>query len=256
VWADRVLFALWWINLVALVGLCVWAFVDARFGPTAYFLKADVQHILGRPSHVWTTRSDALHPRMSALFWTLVCGAASGVILFVALFVGPRRHRRLHSWLTFTGLLAGWLAAFVSWPEIAWRGQQGRLRAELAGFEKLAQSLRNDWPRIDEERPGLGPFMAYPIGQPTMIMLLTSPKVTPSDISIAAVERQPSGALCFQLSEDETGAWLEWHPRGQAPSSFVGGLLDEHSLVRAAELERGWFLVRYREPRVRSRDEK
>jgi hypothetical protein len=241
------LITLWCVNFALLVGLCVWAFVDARFGPTAHFLKADTQRLLGQSSHVWTYRSRALEPRLHALFWTLVSGGVSGVILFVTMFFGPRRHRRMRSWLLFTGLLAGWLTALVSWPEIAWRGQQRRLQAELAGFERLAQSLRDDWPRRDGERPGLGPFNAYPVGKPRMLMMSTWAPHWPGEIPIARVELTFGGALCFQLTGDESGAWLEWHPLGEKPTSFVGGRQDNHRLERSTPLGRGWFLVRYRE---------
>ncbi|MEX2317961.1 MAG: hypothetical protein WD669_12460 [Pirellulales bacterium] len=249
--ADRVLRAVWCLNIAALVGLCVWAYVDSRFGPAAYYLKADVDWLLGRRSGVAMGRSRFVEPRMHVLWWTLASVGASGLVLLGALFVGPRRHRRLWTWLAFTGLLAAWLAVFVTLPEIAWRGQQRRMRAELTGFEALAQSLREEWPRADGERPGLGPFMAYPVGKPSMIMLLTTPEVSPSGVSIAAVEHSPQGGLRFQLTGDERGTWLEWHPPGEKPGSFTGGLVDDHMLERIAALERGWFLVRYRRPRDR-----
>jgi gas vesicle protein len=44
-------------------------------------------------------------------------GGAIGV--FAGLFLGPRSHRRLRSWLAFTVLVAAWLTLFVSWQELA-----------------------------------------------------------------------------------------------------------------------------------------
>ena len=152
---------------------------------------------------------------------------------------------RVGHWLLVALLVAAWLTLFASWPELAWRGQVVRLRNNLDGLMQLAESLRSDWPATDGERQGLGPFMAYPIGRPTMLMMLTTPNVPGTRASIASVERSDEGALRFELAGDEPGVWLEWHPADKAPQSFVGGLLDEHRIECSERLGLGWYLVRY-----------
>ncbi len=90
--------------------------------------------------------------------------------------------------------------------------------------------------------------MAYPVGHPSMLMLLTTPVVSQSGIAVAAVERSPDGGFCFQLTGTESGGWLEWHPPGGRPDSFVGGLVTTYNLRRSSSLGNGWFLVQYAEP--------
>ena len=69
-----------------------------------------------------------------------------------------------------------------------------------------------------------------------------------SSNAISAIERSDAGGLRFELADGDAGAWLEWHPAGEAPASFVGGLQGAYELVRASDLADGWFLARYRVP--------
>jgi hypothetical protein len=169
----------------------------------------------------------------------------STIGIFLGLFVGAHAHRRVRSWLAFTLLVAAWLTLLGSWHELAWHGQTFRMQRRLAGFETIAESLRSDWPTIDGERPHMGQFMAYPIGHPTMIMMLTKPDVPGTKTSFASVEHGQDGTLRFELTGDEPDGWLEWHPSGSVPESFVGGLQDERLLDRYAPLADGWYLARY-----------
>jgi hypothetical protein len=171
--ADRGLRLVWCLNLALLVGLSTWAYTDAWFGQTAHYLKIDIDWLLGRVEST-SPRSPLLVSRLPLLLAATVCALTTALILFAALFIGPRRHRRTWSWLLFTGLFAAWLTLLPNWPELAWRGQQRRLAGAQAGFDALAQELKTDWPNADGERSGLGPFMAYPIGRPSMLLLLTT----------------------------------------------------------------------------------
>jgi hypothetical protein len=88
--------------------------------------------------------------------------------------------------------------------------------------------------------------MAYPIGSPTMLMMLTSPDVPDSKSTFTSVERDRKGALRFELVGDDPGTWLEWHPPGSAPSSFTGGLENSYALERNTALGKNWYLARYK----------
>src|SRR5262245_40857570 len=153
-----------------------------------------------------------------------IAAVVSAIGIFLGLFVGAHSHRRVRSWFAFTLLVAAWLTLLGSWRELAWHGQTFRMQHRLAAFETIAESLRSDWPTIDGERPHMGPFMAYPIGSPTMLMMLTKPDVLETKTSFASVEHDDDGTLRFELIGDEPDAWLEWHPPGSLPKSFVGGL--------------------------------
>jgi hypothetical protein len=256
-YADLGLRAAWFINLAALIGICVWAYVDARFMPAGYALRAATNLDLDDEHTDWvpnTSNIDDTTTRLIALLWIAGILINTWLWLGLGLISGPKLHRRLRSWLAFMALIAAWLAVWTNWPEIAWLGQQRRLRAELPEFEAMATSLHADWPAQDGEHPLLGPYMAYPIGLPTVLLLPNPPESTKSGIKIAAIEHHPTGGLCFQLAAAETGAWLEWHPPGQSPQSFTGGLFTEYRLERSTQITPEWFLVRYFEPSTHELD--
>ena len=156
-------------------GLVVWIFSDGQFPISTDMLRARVVAILDRGigASVYTWYAG----RVFALALAVVLAMVSTVGIFLGLFFGDHAHRRVRSWLAFTLLLAAWLTLGGSWHELAWRGQSFRLQHRLAGFETIAQSFRADWPTIDGNLPNTGHFMAYPIGNPTMIMMLTTPEV-------------------------------------------------------------------------------
>lgn len=231
--------AMWIANLVALGVMTAWIVLDAKFPATAHVQKGQMHALAG---YTITERWPQLGPRVAMLWIVLIVGVISTIGIFITLFVGAARYRGLRSWLAFTFLIAAWLTLLVAGREFAWQGQRLRLRLSLSEFDAIAASLRDDWPATDGERAGLGTFMAYPQGQPRMLMMLTSE----TDPPIAAVERSDDGALGFELRGDELGAWLEWHPAGSTPRAFTGGLESEYDFGRAAPLGRGWYLVRYR----------
>ncbi len=232
---------LWVGNIGLLLVIVAWIAWDSKFPPTALAVRAALARLFlaGPASAVTTTQLGSRPILLSAL-----CGAAivTAIGVFVTLFAGAKEHRRLRAWFAFTLLLAAWLTVLVSWPELAWRGQQIRMRAAVGDFESLAFSLSSDWPTGDGKRPGLGSFMAYPQSRPRILMMLTSD----TQIPVSAVERAENGALAFELVGDNRGSWLEWHPAGATPRTFTGGLEGDYELRRAAPLGRGWYLVRYR----------
>ena len=253
--ASWALSLLWGLNVLLLVGSIAWIVVDPvvarhlafeqdRLATQSRIELIDLGHAKTRVDPVAT---DSTHARaLTVIAWlAVVCLTAVGL----ALIVGPRRHRRLRSWLAFTALAAIWLGLAVSWRDVAWAGQRFRLSREAASLEPLAAALRERWPERDgSDVPGLGPFMAYPPGAPRMLMLLHQVRPEGSSNAISAIERSDAGGLRFELADGDAGAWLEWHPPGEAPASFLGGLQGEYDLVRASDLGEGWFLARYRVP--------
>lgn len=233
----------WTINIVALCGLAIWIFCDGRFTDATRELWSIPFRSTGRGSTTFGAPWYIGRVMLLRLIGILVAGSAFGI--FLGLFFGAHSHRRLRSWFAFTMLIAAWLTLFASWRELAWQGQALRLVGRLAGFETIADDLRKDWPTIDGERTHIGPFMAYPIGQPTMIMMLTTPEVPNTRTSFSSVEQGDGGILRFELVGDEPGVWLEWHPPGSVPQSFVGGLMNNYLLERYSPLTDRWYLVRY-----------
>jgi hypothetical protein len=242
--------ALWVVNLLTLFGLCAWIAWDGQFSDSASMFRAKLIRqfgdgtIPGLPVPQLTARLLGL-----GLVGVLALGSAIGI--FVSLFLGSRAHRRVRSWLAFTVLVSAWLTLSVTWRELAWQSQIVRLKWNLTGFEAVAESLRTDWPAADGERMDIGPFMAYPHGSPRVLLLLSPPTIVQSTVTISAIEHSASGGLRFQLTGNESGAWLEWHPSGSVPESFVGGLMTDYHLERSAPLATDWFLVRYRNTALR-----
>jgi hypothetical protein len=242
--------ALWLVNLLTLFGLCAWIAWDGQFSEAASRLPAK----LIRPFDRVVTLGWPVPQHTARLLGLTIVGVlalVSTIGIFISLFLGSRAHRRVRSWLAFTVLVSAWLTVSVTWRELAWQSQIVRMKWDLTGFEAVADLLRTDWPDADGERSGIGPFMAYPHGSPRVLLLLTTPALTPSNVSICAIEHSASGGVRFQLAGNESGAWLEWQPPPSVPESFLGGLLTEYRLERAAPLGGGWFLVRYRDTTFR-----
>jgi hypothetical protein len=172
--------------------------------------------------------------------------AATLAAMAVGLFLGAARQRRLRSWLALTAVCAAWLGLWVLWPELAWAGKRWRVSRDLGDFAPIVRELRHDWPRADDVSPAIGPFQAYPNGAPTILMPLLKPSGRENHAPFSVVERSRDGALRFELVGNESGAWLEWHPRSSAPASFTGGLETRYELVRSSRLGDGWYLTRYR----------
>ncbi|WP_428306800.1 hypothetical protein [Lacipirellula sp.] len=246
---------LWAVNVALFVGAVAWIAYD----------PVVARHLAYEQDRLATTHSVVLHdlghasvpaepvatdsPHARALTIIVVLAAAGVVAVGLALLFGPQRHRRLRSWLAYTALVAAWLGLAVSWRDVAWTGQRYRLGREVAAIEPIAAALRERWPKADgHEIPGLGPYMAYPPAGPRMLMLLHQVRAAGASNSISAIERSDAGGLRFELADGDAGAWLEWHPAGEQPASFTGGLQGSYELVRSSNLGDGWFLARYRVP--------
>jgi hypothetical protein len=246
---------LWSLNVLLLIGSVIWIAIDpvvARhlaYEQDQLALRSRVELIdLGQVKpQVDPVATDSAHARALSIIAWLAAGCVAAVGL--ALVFGPQRHRRLRSWIAFTTLAAVWLGLAVAWRDVAWAGQRYRLSREAASLEPIAAALRERWPLNDgSDVPGLGPFMAYPPGQAKMLMLLHQVRPEGSSNAISAIERSNAGGLRFELADGDAGAWLEWHPAGEKPASFLGGLEGAYELVRASDLGDGWFLARYSVP--------
>lgn len=238
---------LWGLNLCLLLGSVFWIALDPIVSRHIAFEenRLAIAEAMGRTSLAEPIAQESGRSRALAAIGLLAVGGAAALAL--SLVFGARQHRQLRSWLAFTALIAGWLGLAVAWRDVAWAGQRWRISQQVAGVEPLAAALRAEWPRDDGSRvPGLGPYMAYPPGNPRMLLLLHQVRPKGSSNTISAVERSDAGGLRFELADGDAGAWLEWHPAGQRPASFVGGLEGAYELVRFSKLGDGWYLVRYR----------
>lgn len=233
------------VNLAALVALTVWALTDADFGRTVHWQLVELGRRPGESALPLVRSWSRYGLSLAALKALLAVGLTTGLAAFVLLFVGHARQRGLRSWLALITVCCAWLALGVGWSDLAWWGKQRRVSARLPEFERAAELLSGRWPGQDGEVTGLGPFNAYPIGRPTMLLML-SEEGTDVGARFLAVERgDDEGGLRFALAGKERGDWLEWHPAGRGPTSFTGGLGDRHALIRSAPLGQGWHLVRY-----------
>lgn len=240
--SSRAVRAYWLLNIVSLCVLAGWIFSDGRFAEIGLRDGAKPQTLpqfMGQVSFP-TTGS-----------WQLIAfilGAAGLAAIGIAggLFLGSPANRRVRSWLAVTALVVLWLMLGLKWPALAWQGQALRVERQIDRFRTTAASLTQDWPEIDGERPGLGLFRAYPIEKPSVLLLMTQQEVPGTGLSFSSVERSDTGALRFQLTGRESGAWLEWHPANDRPASFVGGLEQQYNIQRQTSLGDDWFLVRYK----------
>lgn len=239
----RPVFACWAINLATFAILAFWIFSDGEFPDSASWLKRALMSVIGAGPVVG--EDAALAARLIYLASLLICAAItlSGVI--VGLFFGGVAHRGMRAWLLATALIAAWLALFVSWPELAWQGQAHRVSKVLPELTSKVETLTRNWPTGDGDLPELGPFLAYPSEHPQVLMTLIPNWRNGSELGFSTIERTTSGGLRFQLTGNETGSWLEWHPAPDEPRGFIGGLLQQFTLDRFTKLSENWYLVRY-----------
>jgi len=236
---------LWLINAGVLLLLTSWIVWDARFSSTWDHLEFQVGWTEDGSNLDEFANSLAARWKIFALGAMVLVGVVSLGLLTFGMNMGARGHRTLSSWMVVLSLGCCWLGLINSWDELIWAGKRLRMDSHVAVFEPIAQSLQKDWPNIDGERESLGPFMAYPAGKAKTLILLTTPPMARSGPTFSSIERSDAGGIRFQLSGNERGVWLEWHPTGNQPESFVGGLLEPHHLQRSVSLGDGWFLARY-----------
>jgi hypothetical protein len=239
----------WGLNATLLAATTAWILFDPG---AAQVIEAQLARLdLSSEADSPTIRNWApLRGRLLALQAAAACAAISLIGLLAGLFVGAPRHRQIRSWLAVMFLVGGWLTLAIKWQDARWAGQWMRARSNVAGMERVAASLREAWPTEDGEHCDLGPFMAYPREDPMTLILLSSPTVPGGSFAFSAVERSDAGGLRFQLAGADRDAWLEWHPPGHLPASFIGGLQDGHEILRFAKCGDGWFLVAYRTKKV------
>lgn len=235
---------LWLFSAGQCLVLVAWMILDPRFDAVVYRLQ--MASGLGGAS-----RGAATNGLPVAVCAGLLAGLIASVVLthllaFIRLFWGSRPHRALGTWLAYVTFVCLWIAMAMNWAHVTWWGKQLRLRNQVGGFEAVARELRVAWPRDDGQLATLDPFMAYPVGDPATLVMLTLPDTTRAGTSFSVIDRGESGALRFQLTGREAGDWLEWHPADEQPSSFIGGLWDAHELEQYWDLGEGWYLVRYR----------
>ncbi len=112
-------------------------------------------------------------------------------------------------------------------------------------LEPIARQLRASWPTVEGDHRSFGPFLAYPGGAPTTLLLLTARQHVASQAAFCSIERTAEGGLRFQMIEAASGTWMEWHPPGHRPCSFVSGLDERYLLIRSEVLPEGWYETCY-----------
>ncbi|WP_047812704.1 hypothetical protein [Rhodopirellula islandica] len=216
--------------------LVIWAAVDPSFEPLVHGNWFSSGWMSANPIRCVGIVLIAILAVGSLLGWMVQFFARSSSMI----------HRRsLAQLLAVATLAAFWCALAIHLDTIAWQGKRARFAWRVQELERIAAPLREQWPQRDGELPAIGPFMAYPFGRPTTLVLLQAPPVAKRSVYVSAIESQ-NGAIKLQLTGTDGGDWAEWHPRQSRPSSFVGGLSDPHELEDATSIGHGWYLVRYR----------
>lgn len=250
---------LWMVHLATLLAATVWSMLDLRFGTTLDVFNLPVlissatsgsvnDDIAASPMGTFAGAADQVGlVRTIAFFLVVMIASATLLALCLRLLIRRQLHSRsITTLLSVCAVTALWCSAIVNQEALAWHGSRLCIAAQFSDLESIADPLRHDWPESDGDLDGVGPFMAYPFGRPTTLILLHSRPILGDQLCIAAVERCQQGAVKLQLDGTGHDDWAEWHPRGSQPESFVGGLGDPHQLESTATLGRGWHLVRYR----------
>ena len=242
---------LWMIHLVSLASVGVWAMLDLRFEAMMGSVVGAFSTSLGESLPIVIEQTGTV--RIVVLGVVVFSAVSTLGLLLVRVFRSDfrSRSRSVLALLSMVTVSALWCGVVINHSAFAWQGNRFRMVMKVPTLETIAAPLRRDWPREDGNLSGVGPFMAYPFGRPSTLVLLESPSVSGGGLYIAAVERQSDGAILLQLSGTSHDDWAQWHPPSSRPESFVGGLSDPHELESWTYVGQGWYLVRYRSPDVR-----
>jgi hypothetical protein len=234
----------WIVNGLLLVATLIWILRDGQFAEGLAAFQTHIAAFANEKSPLAVV-PPLMWSRVDALWVILLGGSVSMVLIVGGLAFGSGIHRGTRAWLVLMLLVAGWLTLMTAWPEIAWRGQVWRVCGSVSQFAELTQKLTTAWPESDGQTTELGGFMAYPIGKPRTLMLLTTPQVPGSAINISTVERGDDGAWHYQLAGNDEGAWVVFDKQHESPQPFFSGLEGEYMPQKYAILAPGWFLVQY-----------
>ena len=230
--------SVWCVQLVSLTTMLILSVVDPLFEATIEFAFSTPHQLVLHAG--W--------PRAIVIVTTIVVALASLITLLTAT-LGRRPQsqntRSVRSLLAITAMVALWCSLAIHYDVIAWQAKRIRFACRVDELESIVAPLRVDWPTTDGELPTIGPYMAYPFGRPTSLVLLHSPRLASETVYVSAVERGSDGSIKLQLAGVDGGDWAEWHPPQGRPQSFVGGLLDAHELQAVCSIGSGWYLVRY-----------
>jgi hypothetical protein len=234
----------WILNALLLIVAFVWVYADGQSRITMVRL---IRKASFRESTSFARVVDSLQSGEAIFFLAFATAIVllTLIAMFGGLFIGGSRFRTMRTWLLFTALVAGWLGFFSTWEDVYWRGQQRRIAPVLAEAEKMARYLDANWPFEDGELAGVGPFLAYPKGAPTVLLPLRWITFPDTSLRFSAVENSTDGTIRFELAGDETGAWLEWRRDERVPRDFTGGLEAHYRVGRTQQLAPHWYLVRY-----------
>lgn len=236
----------WIINVALLIAAFAWTYFDGRALHAMDALRGQFGF---RPQHLDSIAAASGRSKLSVQT-AMVFGAVLGgsfAAMFIGLVIGRRRFRTTRAWLLFMTLACGWLGFIACWPEVYWKGQQRRVAADLVAAESLAKYLHSNWPSEDGNLDGVGPFLAYPQGDPTTVLPLKATNFPNTVLGFSAVERSTDGVIRFELTGDEAGAWLEWRADDRPPRAFKNGLEMYYNVSRHQRLATHWYLVRYRQ---------
>lgn len=237
---------LWSIHFGLIVLIACWAFFDPLFEVTAMvFNLAPVERFTQLKVFEPGNSSHMLWWRVSLLFVVRGTVLITLLLLGIGLWRGSKQYRSLKSLLMLVTLISLWAGLVASLSNITWYGKLRRVSGLMEQLEPVVADLQENWPSEDGRSPELGQYMAYPIGYPSCLVLLTPPVLDTRGTTISTVEHAVGGGVRFHLAGSELGDWLEFHPVGQEPTTFQGGLGEFNDLVRTEPIGAGWFLVRY-----------
>ncbi|QEG22450.1 hypothetical protein [Mariniblastus fucicola] len=234
------------INFAAATIVVCWLFLDGRFEASVdwwrFASEANSSDIQIRDMGDWWW----LSLRNKAVLAIGFVAGISTILMLVGLWVGATKSRTLQAWFVAISVLAIWLAVLPNWQEIAWTGKKFRMQGTLFEFSSIVDDLHSSWPATDGERETIGPFMAYPEGDPGTLILLTLPELETASFSFSAIEGGVDRTVRFELVGRERGDWLEWHPTNDSPGDFISGIGEVYQVARHEQLSNHWHLVRYR----------
>ena len=231
----------WGVNVALWCGLAWWVATQPEALREVQSSKAEAL--------TWLVPTESPGYSPAGNLWLQVAmatAAGTGVLMLLSVVFGSPGFRSVRTWLLLMVATAAWLTLGLGIGDLHWQGQQIRVSRNLDSLSAFAADLKTNWPQDDGESDDFGPFLAYPHPRPTSLLLVGSPTLPGTTLTLSAIELSPDGGVLFELAGGEQPGWLEWQPTAAEPKDFVSGLQTHYELERAAKLSPHWYLVHYR----------
>lgn len=250
--------------VVSVVLFPVWMLIDASFQSALTWARYDLfipdetgraigqmadlaESILDRDV---PTASEKVHglselgPRILVMI-ALLCGTALSFVLGAMYVILNRPSKRYI--ILFLVTVIVFSAIIHQYENLTWVTVRHRITSELPRFQNALSPLLQHWPTKSGVHPELGEYFAHE-SKPGEIFLRNNSSYGMRELIGSFISKLPDGGASFSLEPHYLFS-LEYHPPNHVPLNTLQSKYWTQHLVRVSEIEKGWYLTKYKSVR-------